>query len=77
MSTFSCAVPQDAVFGGVRDRYLLAAGVVAELSGLSRERIRQLDPQLQPRRGANGRRLYRLDLVEEFLRARAQKGCAK
>ena len=54
------------------DRYILGTGAVAALTGLSLERIRQLDHELRPMRAANGRRLYRVVDVEAFLRARGR-----
>lgn len=54
------------------DGYILGTGAVATITGLSLERIRQLDEQLQPKRAANGRRLYRVVDVEAFLRVRGR-----
>lgn len=54
------------------DGYILGTGAVSTITGLSLERIRQLDEQLQPKRAANGRRWYRVVDVEAFLRARGR-----
>jgi DNA-binding transcriptional MerR regulator len=54
-------------------RHPLTVIHAAERLGVSRTRVIQLDPVLQPRRSETGVRLYRADAIDRVARTRAAR----
>jgi hypothetical protein len=55
------------------DPYLVTAADIASASGLTKERVRQLKPVLQPKQLPNGQYRYRVDIVEAWLSSRKDR----
>lgn len=51
---------------------LMTTGDVARMFGVSRQRIHQLDSELQPERLPSGQRLFRPDVVKAVAKRRAR-----
>jgi DNA-binding transcriptional MerR regulator len=57
-------------------RHIVGIGVVAEIFGVSPERVRQLDGELMPIRSKGGWRLYDMERVAAVAERRARKAAS-